>query len=56
MAVKLILEVNDRRQVFSLDDLAKSFLKAIQTAIRQEVDRALSSGTSPISQQAKTPR
>lgn|ERR1700739_1642523 len=53
MALKLILEINEHRQVFPLDELAKSFFAAIQSAIRQEVERAVSSGPPPILQQAK---
>jgi len=55
MAAKLILEFDEHRQIFNLDELAKSFLEAIQIAVRHEVERALSLGTIPISQQVKAP-
>jgi excisionase family DNA binding protein len=39
MHVKFIVEFNDHRQVFSLDEFAESVLEAIRTTIRQEVER-----------------
>ena len=45
MTLKLILEINGRRQVLSLDELAECFLQAFQTAVRQEVQQVLSSGS-----------
>jgi|GEM_PF-3934933 hypothetical protein len=53
MTLKFIIEFNGYRQVFSLDELAKSFLQAIQTALRQEVKRILPSGTAPTPQHPK---
>jgi excisionase family DNA binding protein len=53
MTVKFIIELNGHRQVLSLDDLAKSFLEAIQTTVRQELERALSAGTIPTVHQPK---
>jgi excisionase family DNA binding protein len=50
---RICYEFNGQRRVFSLDELAKSFLEAIQTAIRQEVGRVLSSGAIPTPQDAK---
>jgi excisionase family DNA binding protein len=45
MTAKLIIEFDDGHQAFSLDDLMKSFLQAVQSAMRQEIERALSSDT-----------
>jgi excisionase family DNA binding protein len=47
MPVKFIIEFNDHRQVFSLDEFAKSVLEAIRTTIRQEVERLHSPGATP---------
>lgn len=47
MTLKLILEANGHRQFLSLDELAEAFLQAIQAAVRQEVQRILSSGSTP---------
>jgi len=44
MTVKFIIEVNGQRQVFSLDEVAKSVLEAIRITIRQEVERLNSPG------------
>ncbi len=53
MPVKFIIEFNDHRQVFSLDELVKSLLEAIRTTIRQEVDRLHSAGATPTTAPAK---
>jgi excisionase family DNA binding protein len=53
MTVKFIIELNDQRQVFSLDELTKSFLEAIQRVVRQEVERVLVSRTIPSPQHPK---
>ena len=53
MPVKFIIEFNDHRQVFSLDEFAKSVLEAIRTTIRQEVDRLHSPGATPATPRAK---
>jgi excisionase family DNA binding protein len=45
MTVKLILELNGRRPVLSLDELAESFLEAIRSSIRQEIQQVLPSGS-----------
>lgn len=47
MALRIILEVNEQRQVFTLDELGNSVLDAIRTAVRQEVERVLASRTLP---------
>jgi excisionase family DNA binding protein len=47
MPVKFIIEFNDHRQVFSLDEFAKSLLEAIRTTIRQEVERLRSPEATP---------
>ena len=53
MTVKFIIEVNGQRQVFSLDEFAKSILEAIRTTIRQEVERLHSPGATPATSPAK---
>jgi excisionase family DNA binding protein len=53
MPVKFIIEFNDHRQVFSLDEFAKSVLEAIRTTIRQEVERLHSPGATPATPPAK---
>jgi excisionase family DNA binding protein len=53
MPVKFIIEFNDHRQVFSLDEFAKSVLEAIRTTIRQEVERLNSPGATPATPRAK---
>jgi excisionase family DNA binding protein len=45
MAVRIILEINEYRQVFSFDELGNSILDAIRTVVRQEVERAFASRT-----------
>ncbi len=47
MAVRIILEINEYRQVFAFDELGNFFLDAIRTVVRQEVERALASRTIP---------
>jgi hypothetical protein len=47
MTLKLILEANGHRQVLSLDELVEPFLQAIQAAVRQEIQRILSSSSTP---------
>ena len=47
MALRVILEVNEHRHVFTLDELANSALDVIRTAVRQEVERVLASRTLP---------
>ena len=47
MAVRIILEVNEHRQVLSLDELVNSSLDTIRTVVRQEVERVLASRTIP---------
>jgi excisionase family DNA binding protein len=47
MAVRIILEVNEHRQVFSFDGLENSILDTIRTVVRQEVERVLASRTIP---------
>jgi excisionase family DNA binding protein len=53
MTVQFIIEVNGQRQVFSLDEFAKSVLEAIRTTIRQEVERLHSPGATPATPPAK---
>jgi len=53
MTVQFIIEVNGQRQVFSLDEFAKSILEAIRTTIRQEVERLHSPGATPATSPAK---
>jgi hypothetical protein len=53
MVVRIILEVNERRQVFSFDELGNSFLDAIRIVIRDEIERVLASCIA--SQSAKDP-
>jgi excisionase family DNA binding protein len=53
MPVKFIIEFNDHRQVFSLDEFAKSGLEAIRTTVRQEVERLHSPGATPATPPAK---
>jgi excisionase family DNA binding protein len=53
MPVKFIIEFNDHRQVFSLDEFAKSLLEAIRTTIRQEVERRHSPVATPATPSAK---
>jgi len=53
MPVKFIIEFDGHRQVFSLDEFAKSVLEAIRTAIRQEVERLHSPGATPATPPAK---
>jgi excisionase family DNA binding protein len=53
MPVKFIIEFDDHRQVFSLDEFAKSVLEAIRTTIRQEVERLHSPGVTPATPPAK---
>jgi excisionase family DNA binding protein len=55
MAVRIILEVNEHRQVFSLDELGNSVLDAIRTVVRQEVERVLASRTIPQSTREPEP-
>jgi excisionase family DNA binding protein len=47
MALRIILEVNEHRQVLSLHELGNSVLDAIRTVVRQEVERVLASRTLP---------
>lgn len=47
MTVKFIIEVNGQRQVFSLDEFAKSVLETIRTTIRQELERLHSPWATP---------
>ena len=47
MALRIILEVNEHRQVFSLDELGNTVLDAIRTVVRQEVERVLPLRTLP---------
>jgi excisionase family DNA binding protein len=47
MAIRIILEVNEHRQVFSFDELGNSILDAIRSVVRQEVERVLASRTIP---------
>jgi excisionase family DNA binding protein len=47
MPVRIILEVNEHRQVFSFDGLGNSILGALRTVVRQEVERVLASRTIP---------
>ena len=47
MPVKFIIEFNGQRQVFSLDEFAKSVLESIRTTIRQEVERLHSPRATP---------
>src|SRR5882762_6378529 len=53
MTLKLILELNGRRQVLSLDELAESFLAAVQTAVREELQQVLPSDSGPTPPQEK---
>ena len=53
MALRIILEVNEHRQVFSLDELGNTLLDAIRTVVQQEVERVLASLTLP--QRTKDP-
>ncbi len=55
MTLKLILEANGRRQVLSLDELAQSFLQAIQTAVRHELQQLLPSSSILTPPQGKKP-
>ena len=55
MSLNLILEANGHRQVLSLDELAEPFLQAIQAAVRQEVQRIRSSGSTLIPPDEKKP-
>lgn len=55
MAVRIILEVNEHRQVFSFDELGTSILDAIRTAVRQEAERVLASRTIPQSKKDPEP-
>jgi excisionase family DNA binding protein len=45
MAVRIIFEVNEHRQVFSFDELVNSALDALRTVARHEVERILASRT-----------
>lgn len=47
MALKFIIEFNERRQIFTLDEFTKPFLEAVRNAVRQEVEWALSSRPVP---------
>jgi hypothetical protein len=47
MALRIILELNERRQVFSLDELGNTVLEAIRTVVRQEVEQVLPLRTLP---------
>ena len=47
MALRILLEVNEHRQVFSLDELGNTVLDALRTVVRQEVERVLPSRTLP---------
>jgi excisionase family DNA binding protein len=53
MPAEFIIEFNDHRQVFSMDEFAKSVLEAIRTTIRQEVERLHSPGATPATPPAK---
>jgi excisionase family DNA binding protein len=53
MALRIILEVNEYRQVFSLDELGNTVLEAIRTVVRREVEQVLPSRTLP--QRTKDP-
>ena len=47
MAVRIILEVNEHRQVLPFDGVGNSILDALRTVVRQEVERVLASHTFP---------
>jgi excisionase family DNA binding protein len=47
MAVRIILEVNEHRQVFPFDELVNSVRNALRTVVCQEVERVLASRTIP---------
>jgi hypothetical protein len=47
MALRITLEVNEHRQVFTLDELGNSVLDAIRAVVRQEVERVLASRMLP---------
>jgi excisionase family DNA binding protein len=47
MALRIVLEVNEDRQVFSLDELGNTVLAAIRAVVRLEVERVLPSRTLP---------
>src|SRR5271154_5850816 len=44
MTFRIILEVNDHRQVLSLDEAVTSFLDAFRVVVRQEIERVIASG------------
>ncbi len=43
MAVKFIIEFDEDHQFFTLEELTRPLLDAVRNAVRQEVDRVLSS-------------
>lgn len=53
MAVKFILEFNEHRQIFTLEELFKPLLEAVRTTVRQEVERSFSSRPLPSTQPVK---
>lgn len=53
MTLKLILEANGHRQILSLDELGDAFLQAIQTAVRQEIQRIFPCGSTPTPSEGK---
>jgi excisionase family DNA binding protein len=55
MALRIILEVNEHRQVFSFDELGNAVLDALRTVVRQEVERVLPSRTLPQSTEDPEP-